>query len=82
MTLKVALCEQTRYEIAHFAIAVTILNIIHRPVFCLKHNVSETGFCLLVQVEPTQLSPIDRSSPCLRPPADGERIQSQKQNDG
>jgi hypothetical protein len=23
-----------------------ILDIIHRPVFCLKHFVSETGFCL------------------------------------
>jgi hypothetical protein len=31
--------------------------------FYLKHNVSETGFCLRFQVEPTQLSPIDRASP-------------------
>jgi hypothetical protein len=23
-------------------ITITIVNIIHRPVFCLKHNVSET----------------------------------------
>jgi hypothetical protein len=27
-------------------ITITILNIIHRPVFYLKNNVSETGFCL------------------------------------
>jgi hypothetical protein len=32
---------------------VTILNIIYRPVFCLNHNVSETGFYLRLQVEPT-----------------------------
>jgi hypothetical protein len=30
--------------------------------FYLKHNVSETGFCLRLQVEPTQLGPIDRPS--------------------
>jgi hypothetical protein len=27
------------------------------------HNVSETGFCLRLQVEPTQLGPVDRASP-------------------
>jgi hypothetical protein len=27
------------------------LDIIHRPVFYLKHDVSETGFCLNFQVE-------------------------------
>jgi hypothetical protein len=40
------------------------LDIIHRPVFYLKHKVSETGFCLRLQVIPTQLGPIDRGSPC------------------
>jgi hypothetical protein len=34
----------------------------HSPVYFLKHNVSETGFCLRVQVKPTQLGPIDRAS--------------------
>jgi hypothetical protein len=34
----------------------TILDI-HRPVFCLKHDVSEAGFCLHLQLEPTQLGP-------------------------
>jgi hypothetical protein len=34
--------------------------------FYLKYNVSETGFCLRVQVESTQLDPIDRYSPYLR----------------
>jgi hypothetical protein len=37
----------------------------HRPFFfCLEHTVSETGFCLRVQVVPNQLGPID--SLCLR----------------
>jgi hypothetical protein len=36
-----------------------ILNIIHRPVFYSKQNFSKTGFCLRLQVEPTQLGPID-----------------------
>jgi hypothetical protein len=35
----------------------------NRPVYFSKHNVSETGFCLCLQVKPTQLSPIDRASP-------------------
>jgi hypothetical protein len=35
----------------------------HRPVYTLKHNVSETGFCVLLQVKPTQLGPIDRAIP-------------------
>jgi hypothetical protein len=30
------------------------------------HNVSETGFCLRLQMTPTQLGPIDRASPYLR----------------
>jgi hypothetical protein len=32
-----------------YFIAITILDIIHRSVFYLKHNVSETGFCLRLQ---------------------------------
>jgi hypothetical protein len=46
-------------------ITITILDIIHRPVFYLKHNVSETAFCPNLQVEPSQLSPIDRANLCL-----------------
>jgi hypothetical protein len=45
-------------------ITVTILDIIHLPVF-LKHNVSETGFCLRLLVETIQFGPIDRASLCL-----------------
>jgi hypothetical protein len=47
-------------------ITITILDIIHRPVFYLKHNVSETPFCLRLQVENNQVHPTDRVSLCLR----------------
>jgi hypothetical protein len=39
-----------------------ILHIIHRPVYISEHNVSETGFCLRLQVNSTQLGPIHRAS--------------------
>jgi hypothetical protein len=38
------------------------LDIIHRPVYILKHNVSETGFCFRLQVKLTQLGPIDTAA--------------------
>jgi hypothetical protein len=44
---------------------IIFLDIIHRPAYISKHNVSETGFCLRFQVKPTQLGPIDRASPYL-----------------
>jgi hypothetical protein len=37
---------------------ITIQDIFHRLVFSLEHSVSETGVCLCLQVEPTQLGPI------------------------
>jgi hypothetical protein len=49
------------------------LDIIHRPVYISKHNVSETGFCLRLQVKPTQLGAIDRARPYLRTPKQGPR---------
>jgi hypothetical protein len=45
-------------------ITITILNNIHRPVFYLKHDVSDTEFCLRLQVESTQMCPVDRASIC------------------
>jgi hypothetical protein len=39
------------------------LDLKRRPVYLSKHNVLETGFCLHLQVKPTQLGPIDRASP-------------------
>jgi hypothetical protein len=58
-------------------ITITILDIIHRPVFSLKYNVSETGFFLRLEVEPSQMGlsdelvsvPRDRANLCLRTPA-------------
>lgn len=43
----------------------------HYPSSCcyLKCNVSEFGFCLHLQVKPTQLYPISRASPYLWMPA-------------
>jgi hypothetical protein len=43
-------------------VTITILDVIQRPVFYLKHDVSETEFCLRLQAEPTLLGPIDRAS--------------------
>jgi hypothetical protein len=46
--------------------AIANPDIIHRHVFYLKHDVSETGFCLRLRAETTQLGPTDRASPRLR----------------
>jgi hypothetical protein len=35
----------------------------NRSLYFSKHDVSETGFCLRLQVKPTQLGPIERASP-------------------
>jgi hypothetical protein len=42
-------------------ITITILNTINRPVFYLKHDVSETGVCLCLQAELAQIGPIERA---------------------
>jgi hypothetical protein len=47
---------------------ITILDFIHRPVFYLKYLVSETGFCLRLQVK-SHFGRIDRASLCLWTPA-------------
>jgi hypothetical protein len=41
-------------------ITITILDIIHRPVFYLKHDGYEIGFDFRLQVELTQLGPMNR----------------------
>jgi hypothetical protein len=45
-----------------------------------EHDISKTGFCLRLHVEPTQLDPIERASLCLRMSGseDGDRIQCPK----
>jgi hypothetical protein len=40
------------------------MDIIIHLVFYLKHDVSETGFCFSLQVEPTQVGTIEKSSLC------------------
>jgi hypothetical protein len=42
------------------------LDIIHRPILFETHNVSETGFCLNLQVKYIQFGSIDTASPYLR----------------
>jgi hypothetical protein len=42
---------------------ITVLDIIH-PVFYLKLGVSETGFCVRLEAEPTRVGPIDVASLC------------------
>jgi hypothetical protein len=68
---------------SYLKIRNTILHIIHRSAFYLEHDVSETGFCLRLQVEPTQFGPIDWASlyPDQNekvPPENGDRMQSPK----
>jgi hypothetical protein len=48
----------------------------HYPSSCLylKHKVSETEFCLRLQVEHNQLGSMDRSSLCFRLPATTARF--------
>jgi hypothetical protein len=48
------------YVFGHYPLSRLCLKC--RPVYISKHNVSETGFCLHLQVKPTQLGPIDRAS--------------------
>jgi hypothetical protein len=43
-------------------ILITILDNIRSPVFYLKYDVSKAGFCLRLQVKPTQVGPIVRAS--------------------
>jgi hypothetical protein len=52
----------------HINITITVLDFIHNCVFYLEHDVSEPGFCLRLEVEPTQLDPFGAKL-CLRTPA-------------
>jgi hypothetical protein len=70
-----------------FQTNIMFLDINNRPVFIqntalfiFQNNVSETGLCLRLQVERTQLGPSDRASPYLRTPvpAPGWGIQANK----
>jgi hypothetical protein len=50
-------CSLSYYSIIVF-VTITILDTKHRPVFYLKHNVVETGFCPRRQVETESLSSV------------------------
>jgi hypothetical protein len=75
------------YTILKFVTCFWILSII---LFLFKaNNVSETGFCLRLQVERTHLGPIDTANPYLQRqtgsidwtqllPEDGDRVQTPK----
>jgi hypothetical protein len=39
---------------------ITVLGIVHLPVFYLKSDISETELCLHIQVESTEMCPIER----------------------
>jgi hypothetical protein len=50
--------------------STAVLDIIHHPAFYLKKNsILETGFYLHLQMEPTQMGPIERASLCLWTPS-------------
>jgi hypothetical protein len=51
------------------------MEIIYRPVFFLKNNFSETGFCLRPEIE---ISSVDWAQQSRLLPEDEERIQSPK----
>jgi hypothetical protein len=48
------------------SITINILDTINRPGSYLKHNVSQTGFSLRLQVSSTQLDPLNRATPHWR----------------
>jgi hypothetical protein len=52
----------TQISHQHRNTSVIILDIIDHFVFYFKHDISVTGFCIRLDVEPTQLDPIDRAS--------------------
>jgi hypothetical protein len=37
---------------------ISILGIIYRSVFCLKHNILDIEFCFRLQMEPPQIGPV------------------------
>jgi hypothetical protein len=59
-----AMCLRKIYRFGqqYINIPITILDIIHCPLFCLKHDILETGLCFRLQVESTQFGLIDGTS--------------------
>jgi hypothetical protein len=48
-----------RPPVLYLNMTITILDIIHHHVCYLKNGVSVTGFCLCLQVEPTEIGPTE-----------------------
>jgi hypothetical protein len=56
--------HQGKYYVSgHFFVLSSSEN---TALFVFQNSFSETGFCLRLQIKPTQLGPIDRASPYLR----------------
>jgi hypothetical protein len=53
-----------RFETKYIARTI-ILDIIYRSIFYLKHDISEAGLCLRLEVEPTEFGPVGRASPYI-----------------
>jgi hypothetical protein len=45
--------QKNKYSVLQMGLTITILDIIRRPVSCLKHDIWETGFCPRLQMEYT-----------------------------
>jgi hypothetical protein len=59
-------CKQEFITISHRSCVRNCNALIIRiHVFCLRHDVSDTGSCLRLQLEPTHLDPTDRTTFCL-----------------
>jgi hypothetical protein len=63
--------RQAEHSLLH--VTITILNIIHRPLFHFKHNFSDTGLRLRFQVEPTRVAPTETIGFCLHLQVLGDR---------
>jgi hypothetical protein len=74
--------RSTGLWLGYISITITVLDIIHLSVCYLEHNVLKTGVCVCLQLELTQVSPVNRASLCLRIPEqfypDADRTQSPK----
>jgi hypothetical protein len=74
------------YKVCHWddnssnikVIIIVFLDIHFYVLFNLKHNVSENGFCLRLQVRSTELAPIDRASLYFRTWATKQNIQTKQ----
>jgi hypothetical protein len=55
-------------QVCEDGILIRILYIMNHPVFYLKQDLSATGFCFRLQVEPAKLGLVDGAGLSLRTP--------------